>query len=332
MQSTTGQSTTLATEANGNDKNQLDHLRDEIKSGHTKLLHDCIMLGKHLHDARELARDREGGFLGWIKDELGWSRQYAYNYINVYETFGKLPGGAQNLPIGLTAAIELGRPSTPEEARSEVLKLAESGQTVSANTARDIIKKHKDTGSAVRDSDVDPDSYPERKTGVKGSAAGQFGDGNSKLPATDAQAQYATRLLIKQNYDNNQEAIAALAVGYPDEKEIARVCQEKQGQDMPFKVSKALAQSARDVIKQELQAQLGDTPTETFAEQLSQPSEEVFKPPFDTSVPGEAGSILESEAIITALNETINSLRVELQSKDEEIKQLREQLAQLESL
>ncbi|MEM6431119.1 MAG: hypothetical protein AAF708_17920 [Deinococcota bacterium] len=329
MQSNTGQSTTLATETS---ENQLDHLRDEIKSGHTKLLHDCIMLGKHLHDARELARDREGGFLGWIKDELGWSRQYAYNYINVYETFGKLPGGAQNLPIGLTAAIELGRPSTPEEARDEALKLAESGQAVSANTARDIIKKHKDTGSGYSDRDpADPDSYPERKTGVSSPAAGQFGDGNSKLPATDAQAQYATRLLIKQNYDNNQEAIAALAVGYPDEKEIARVCQEKQGQDMPFKVPKALAQRARDVIKQELQAQSGDTPTETFAEQLSQPSAEVFKPPFDTSVPGEAGSIAESEDIIAALNETINSLRVELQSKDEEIKRLREQLAQLEA-
>ncbi len=243
------------------------------------------------------------------------------------------------MPIGLTAAIELGRPSTPEDARSEALKLAESGQTVSANTARDIIKKHKGAGSAGysdRDSETDPDSYPERKTGVSSPAAGQFGDGNSKLPATDAQAQYATRLLIKQNYDNNQEAIAALAVGYPDEKEIARVCQEKQGQDMPFKVSKALAQSARDAIKQELQAQSGDTPTETFADQLSQAPEDVFKPPFDTSVPGEAGSTTALEdydaTIIATLHETINSLRVELQSKDEEIKQLREQLAQLEAV
>ena len=296
-----------------NSYQQLEQLRNEIKTGHTTLLQHCIVLGRQLSAARDLTQDRNGGFLQWVKEELGWSRQYAYNYINVYETFGELPDEAQSLPIGLTAAIALGRPSTPEEARTEAIKLAESGKSVSASTARDIIKKHKD---------LDPERYPERKTSNSSPAVSQFGDGNSKLPATEVQAQHATRLLIKQNYDNNQEAILALGVGYPDSKEIARVCQEIQGENTEFKVGKALAQGARDVIKQELQEQLNNSPDETFAPQLSQPLEDIFKPV----------ETLEPDSILESLHETINSLRIQLQNKDEEIRQLKQQLTQLESV
>lgn len=302
-------------EQNGNSHSQLEQLRDEIKTGHTTLLHHCILLGKQINAARDLSQDRDGGFMKWVKEELGWSRQYAYNYINIYETFGELPDEAQSLPIGLTAAIALGRPSTPPEARDEAIKIAESGKTVSASTARDIIKKHRE---------ADPERYPERKTGNTTPAVSQFGDGNSKLPASEAQAQHAVRLLIKQNYDNNQEAIAALGVGYPDNKEIARVCQEIQGEDTEFKVAKALAQGARDVIKRELQEQLNKNPDETLAPQLNQPLEEIFQPLDQAS--------LEPDNIIENLHETINGLRTELQNKDEQIKHLQDQLAQLESM
>jgi len=294
-------------EPDANTVSQLDSLRDDIKSGHTTLLHHCIKLGKQLSAARDLSQDYEGGFMKWVKEELDWSRQYAYNYINVFETFGELPDDSQSLPIGLTAAIALGRPSTPEDARTEALKLAKEGTTVSASTARDIIKKHKD---------LDPERYPERKTNSSTPAVSQFGDGNGKLPATEAQAQHATRLLIKQNYDNNQEAIAALGVGYPDGKEIARICQEIQGENTEFKVGKALAQGARDVIQQELKEQLNDNPEDTFSEQLSQPLDDIFQP-LET---------LEPDTIIERLHETINSLRMQLQNKNEELEMLRSQL------
>lgn len=296
-----------------NTQTQLQQLRDSIKTGHTNLLQHCIALGKQLSTARDLTQNQEGGFMKWVKDELGWSRQYAYNYINVFDTFGTLPNEAQNLPIGLTAAIALGKPSTPAEARTEALKLAESGKTISASTAKDIIKKHKD---------LDPERYPERKTNNPTPNVTQFGDGSSKLPASEAQAQHATRLLIKNNYDNNQEAIAALNVGYPDNTEIARVCQEIQGENTEFRVPKALAQGARNVIKQELQEELNKKPDETFEEKLSQPLEEIFQPIDEVA--------FQPDNILENLHETINTLRATLQSKEEEIKRLRDQLAQLE--
>ncbi len=299
---------------NPSTQNQLEQLRDTIKTGHTNLLQHCISLGKHLSAARDLSQDKEGGFIKWVKDELGWSRQYAYNYINVFDTFGELPDEAQNLPIGLTAAIALGRPSTPPEARTEALKIAETGKSISASTARDIIKKHKD---------LDPERYPERKTNNPTPSVTQFGDGSSKLPASEAQAQHAVRLLIKNNYDNNQEAIAALVVGYPDNTEIARVCQEIQGENTEFKVPKALAQGARNVIKQELQEQLNNKPDETFEEKLSQPLEEIFQPIDEVT--------FEPDNMLESLHETINTLRATLQSKEEEIKRLRDQLAQSEA-
>ena len=305
----------MNSELSANSHSQLEHLRDEIKTGHTTLLNHCIMLGKRLSEARELAQSREGGFLTWVKEELGWSRQYAYNYINVFETFGELPDESNSLPIGLTAAIALGRPSTPQEARDEAIKIAESGKPVNASTARDIIKKHKE---------ADPDRYPEKKTGASSAGSSQFGDGNSKIPATETQAQHAVRLLIKRNYDNNQEAIAALGVGYPDKDEIARICQEIQGENSEFKVGKALAQGARDAIKYELQQQVDAQPEETFSESLNQPLEEIFQAPEQAE--------LEPDTIIETMQETINSLRAELQSKDEEIRMLRTQLAQMESV
>jgi len=260
---------------------QLEQIRDEIKAGHMRMLQHCIQLGKQLNEA-----------------------------INVFETFGELPDEAQDLPIGLTAAIALGRPSTPEDARKEAVEMAEAGKPVSASTARDIIRKHKE---------LDPESYPEIKTGGGSPNVTQFGDGNSKIPATEAQALHAVRLLIKEHYDDNQEAIAALNVGYPDNKVIAEKCQEIQGQNTEFKVAKALAEGTRNIVSSELKEQVDDTPEETFAPQLSQPLEEIFQP-VEEIVP---------DNIMENLHETINSLRAELQNKDEEIKRLRQQLAEL---
>ncbi len=294
---------------------QLDQIRDEIKAEHTRMIHHCILLGKQLSTARDLAQGYDGGFLQWIKDELAWSRQYAYNYINVYEAFGELPDEDQDLPIGLTAAIALGRPSTPEDARTEAIEMAKSGKPVSASTARDIIRQHKE---------LDPESYPEVKTGNSTPNVTQFGDGNSKIPATEAQALHAVRLLIKEHYDDNQEAIAALNVGYPDNKVIADKCQEIQGQNTEFKVAKALAEGVRNIVVRELKEQLDNKPEETLAPQLSQAVEEIFMP-----IEAIEPESIDSDNIIENLHETINSLRTELQHKDEEIERLRAQLAQI---
>ena len=294
---------------------QLEQIRDEIKADHTRMIHHCILLGKHLSAARELAQSFDGGFLQWIKDELGWSRQYAYNYINVYETFGELPDEAQDLPIGLTAAIALGRPSTPEDARTEAIEMAKAGKPVSASTARDIIRQHKE---------LDPETYPEVKTGNSTPNVTQFGDGNSKIPATEAQALHAVRLLIKEHYDDNQEAVAALNVGYPDNKVIAEKCQDIQGQNTEFKVAKALAEGVRNIVSRELKEQIENKPEETLAPQLSQAVEEIFQP-----IEAMEPESIESDNIIENLYETINSLRTELQDKEQEIERLRAELAQL---
>ena len=317
MMETITLATEASTELSPETQLQLDEIRDEIKAGHMRMLQHCIQLGKKLNEARELAQGVEGGFLQWIKDELGWSRQYAYNYINVFETFGDLPDEAQDLPIGLTAAIALGRPSTPEDARKEAVEMAEAGKPVSASTARDIIRKHKE---------LDPESYPEIKTGGGSPNVTQFGDGNSKIPATEAQALHAVRLLIKEHYDDNSEAIAALKVDYPDNKVIAEKCQEISGQNTEFKVPKALAEGVRGIVIRELKEQLDNKPEETFEAQLSQPLEEIFQPVEELEP-----EAFQPDNIIENLHETINSLRAELQNKDDEIKRLREQLAQLDS-
>src|SRR5262249_62409818 len=85
-----------------------------------------IETGRRLADVRDNHLDH-GEWLPWLKREFKWSRQSADNFIHVYEAHaqGKLPTRWQ---LPLNAFYLLAAPSTPEEARTEIIDRPEAAQ------------------------------------------------------------------------------------------------------------------------------------------------------------------------------------------------------------
>lgn len=83
-----------------------------------------------------------GEFNAWLKVEFQWSRSTAYNYINVFETFGSCPNFGQ-LNIAASALYLLAAPSSSKEAREEALESARRGEIVTYSKAKAIVSSHK---------------------------------------------------------------------------------------------------------------------------------------------------------------------------------------------
>jgi len=97
-------------------------------------------IGQKLFDVRN--RLDYGQFTSWLKVEFDWSRSTAYNYINVFESFGSCSNFGQ-LAIATSALYLLATPSTPKEARQEALEQAYQGETITYTKAKVIVARYK---------------------------------------------------------------------------------------------------------------------------------------------------------------------------------------------
>lgn len=96
-------------------------------------------IGQNLVEVRD--RLEFGQFHEWLRAEFRWSRSTAYNYINVFVSFGSCPNFGQ-LDIALSALYLLAKSSTPEEARREALERAAQGETITPSAAKAIVAFH----------------------------------------------------------------------------------------------------------------------------------------------------------------------------------------------
>jgi len=100
---------------------------------------DLIEMGRRLKDARDRTRGR---WLKWLDTELGWTDKTAQRLINVYEfsqadifEYDKLSD--LNLPV--SAIYLLAAPSTPAEARTEIVEAAKAGESISVKRVKTTI-------------------------------------------------------------------------------------------------------------------------------------------------------------------------------------------------
>jgi hypothetical protein len=86
-----------------------------------------------LTDAKRIAG--HGNWLPWLEREFGWTEQTALNFMRVHAMVGKSPNfGDLNLPV--SGLYLLAAPSTPEEARAEVIERAEQGEALSVSDVK----------------------------------------------------------------------------------------------------------------------------------------------------------------------------------------------------
>ncbi|MEM9809387.1 MAG: DUF3102 domain-containing protein [Cyanobacteria bacterium P01_D01_bin.56] len=113
----------------------------EIRKRLRRSAQDVWEIGQRLSDVR--SRLKYGEFLIWLKAEFGWSQRTAYNFINVYETFGDRFAKLANVDLATSVLYQLASPSVPEELRTQVLDAAATGKKVSHNALKAAIKQSK---------------------------------------------------------------------------------------------------------------------------------------------------------------------------------------------
>ncbi|MEM6597939.1 MAG: DUF3102 domain-containing protein [Cyanobacteria bacterium P01_C01_bin.69] len=120
----------------------------EIRERLRRSAQDVWEIGQKLSDVR--SRLKYGQFLTWIKAEFGWSQRTAYNFINVYETFGDRFANLAKVNIATSLLYQLASPSVPEELRKQILRAAEQGDTMTAKELRATIQKQRLKSAAIR--------------------------------------------------------------------------------------------------------------------------------------------------------------------------------------
>ncbi|MEY9179685.1 DUF3102 domain-containing protein [Bradyrhizobium sp. USDA 313] len=102
-----------------------------------RVIRDIIEIGRRLADAKE--RLGHGNFLPWIDTEFGWSIATAERFIQVHENVGSKIVNLTNLDLPVSGLYVLAAPSTPDEAREEVIGRAEAGEHLSVTDVQRIV-------------------------------------------------------------------------------------------------------------------------------------------------------------------------------------------------
>jgi hypothetical protein len=116
----------------------LDQHAAEIRRLHKRAASDIVEIGRRLAICKE--RAGHGEWLPWLDREFGWKEQSARNFMQVYELSLKSPNFG-DLGIGVSSLYLLAAPSTPEEARTEIIERAEKGEHLSVQAVKTTIAK-----------------------------------------------------------------------------------------------------------------------------------------------------------------------------------------------
>jgi len=95
---------------------------------------DVVEIGRRLTECKEIAG--HGNWLPWLDREFGWSVSTAERFISVHENVGAKIANLTNLSIGVSSLYLLAAPSTPEEARADVIERAEAGESAIRSQTR----------------------------------------------------------------------------------------------------------------------------------------------------------------------------------------------------
>lgn len=114
----------------------------EIKSLMRLTAENIINIGQKLTEVKEQLE--HGTFQSWLRTEFEWSEQTARQFMQVYRWSRTLEN--KNFvfsQLGTSALYLLAAPSTPPEARKEVLDLVEIGEKVTYTRTKTIVDRYK---------------------------------------------------------------------------------------------------------------------------------------------------------------------------------------------
>jgi hypothetical protein len=104
-----------------------------------RTVENVIEIGRRLTECKKLVG--HGNWLPWLEREFGWSDRTALNFMRVAELSKSETVSNLNLPV--KALYLLAAPSTPDEARDEIIERAQAGEPVPVTEVKRIIEDTK---------------------------------------------------------------------------------------------------------------------------------------------------------------------------------------------
>lgn len=111
-----------------------------IKTLGKRVVADVIEIGRRLTESKDICG--HGNWLPWLDREFGWTDKTAENFINVYKLSGKFENFS-NLDLPLSGLYVLAAPSTPDEARTEIIERAQASEPVPVAEVQRVIETAK---------------------------------------------------------------------------------------------------------------------------------------------------------------------------------------------
>ena len=114
----------------------------EIKDLMRLTAENIINIGQKLTEVKK--RLGHGSFQNWLKSEFEWSEQTARQFMQVYRWSETIKN--KNFvfsQLATSALYLLAAPSTPTEAREEVLDLVSGNEKISYTCVKNIVDRHK---------------------------------------------------------------------------------------------------------------------------------------------------------------------------------------------
>uniref|UniRef100_A0A973W017 DUF3102 domain-containing protein n=2 Tax=Bradyrhizobium septentrionale TaxID=1404411 RepID=A0A973W017_9BRAD len=102
-----------------------------------RVVADIIEIGRRLTQAKQIAG--HGNWLPWLKQEFGWTDDTALNFMRVAELAKSR--NIRDLTLPVSGLYSLAAPSTPDEARQDIIARAEAGEHLSVEDVRCIIEE-----------------------------------------------------------------------------------------------------------------------------------------------------------------------------------------------
>src|SRR5262245_18436052 len=115
-----------------------------------RAVEDVIEIGRLLTECKRICG--HGNWLPWLDREFGWTEMTATRFINVYEM--SKSNKLLDLELPISGLYLLAAPSTPKEARDQVIERAQAGETVPVAEVKRTIKRtkgHKQPASKPRE-------------------------------------------------------------------------------------------------------------------------------------------------------------------------------------
>jgi len=119
----------------------------EIRRLGKRVAEDVIEIGRRLTECKRIAG--HGNWLPWLEREFRWTDKTAERFMSVHALAGKFDN-LSDLELPISGLYLLAAPSTPPEARDEIVERAKAGETIPVAEVKRTIARRRNVGTPSR--------------------------------------------------------------------------------------------------------------------------------------------------------------------------------------